>query len=401
MAHVDRYEQHLVEREKDRDLQKDRPASGERVDLFLLVEVERLFLLALRIVLVEFFDARHFRLQLLHLRHAGVLLVGNRIERGLHEHGQDQNGHAEVVHQPVDPLHQLEQRTRDEIEPAPVDHAVELLDAERLFVTVDQRRLLRAGIKMTFDALARVGRYHERTAQVIGLEGILLGVIPRLHRRIHGAVRLFLIGNEGSCPIFVGDAEPSARHVFDGFGHAGLDGVGVGHFLKARGAGHAKQAFVQNVESLRLRRAVAVHTRIGQKRNLGIGLVFNFIDNLEHVVLVDRERAPEHETLAVVPCDRRRRIGRKRVALFNSPQSVAIRHLDVGATLGNPTEFGEVGFGCACGRQQVNFVAVGVGGLAVFRQHEVIDAAAFERDRAFERRCQNLQPRRSLECVLA
>ena len=48
MPHFDRDEQHLVEREEHRDLDQHRPATGDRVDLLLLVQLhQRLLLLDL------------------------------------------------------------------------------------------------------------------------------------------------------------------------------------------------------------------------------------------------------------------------------------------------------------------------------------------------------------------
>ena len=103
VAHVDGDEQHLVEREEHRDLQQDRQAAGERIDLLVLVELHHLLLLALLVVLVAFLDALHLRLQLLHLRHRLVLLVGEREEGGLHDQREDEDGDAEVADDAVDP----------------------------------------------------------------------------------------------------------------------------------------------------------------------------------------------------------------------------------------------------------------------------------------------------------
>ena len=155
---------------------------------------------------------------------------------------------AEVLDDAVDELHQLEQRLGDEVEPAPVDHAVEVLNAECLFIAVDQRCLLGACIKMAFDTLARVRRDDERAAQIVGLEGVNFSRVASLGRaRIRGVVGLFLIRNQRCGPILVGDAEPAAGDVFVFFFGFGFDRVGVRDFLQAFFAGHADQAFVQNV----------------------------------------------------------------------------------------------------------------------------------------------------------
>src|SRR6185437_799937 len=166
VAHVDRDEQHLIKREEDGDLQQDRPASGQRIDLLLFVEIEDLFLLALGVVLVKFLYALHLRLQLFHARHARVLLVGKRKERRFHEHCQYKNRDAEVVHDAVDEFHQLKQRPGDEVEPAPVDHLVKLQNVKGALIAVDQRRLLGAGIEMRIDAFAGARRNNEGAEQI-------------------------------------------------------------------------------------------------------------------------------------------------------------------------------------------------------------------------------------------
>ena len=157
VAHVDRDEQHLVEREEDRDLQQDRPAAGERIDLLrcdkgpsALAAASSCRPCSARAC------ARISRLQLLHLRHRSVLLAGEREERSLHEHRQDEDGDAEVVHDAVDEFHQMEERLRDEVEPAPVDQQVELQDAECALIAVQDLRLAwrrRRDVSSTFDGL--------------------------------------------------------------------------------------------------------------------------------------------------------------------------------------------------------------------------------------------------------
>ncbi len=50
------------------------------------------------------------------------------------EHGDDQDRQAEIADQVVEIVDQREQRLGDEIEPAPVDHAVEAVEVERLLI---------------------------------------------------------------------------------------------------------------------------------------------------------------------------------------------------------------------------------------------------------------------------
>ncbi len=104
VAHVDRDVEHFIECEEHRYLQKDRHTARNRVHLLLLVQVHEFLLLAHLVVFVALADLLHLRLQLFHLCHRGELLVGEREEGKSHEHGEDQNGDAEVVHDRINGL---------------------------------------------------------------------------------------------------------------------------------------------------------------------------------------------------------------------------------------------------------------------------------------------------------
>ena len=80
VAHLDGDEEHLVEREEDRDLHRHRPAAGERIDLLLLVQLHQRLLLLDLVVLEALAELRHLRLHLLHRAHRLVGLVGEREE---------------------------------------------------------------------------------------------------------------------------------------------------------------------------------------------------------------------------------------------------------------------------------------------------------------------------------
>ena len=173
LPHIDGDEQHLVEREEHRELQQHRQAARGRVDLVLRVQLHHLFLLAFAIVLVEFFDALHVGLHLLHLRHRLVALVGEREEQPLEDHGRDQNGEAEIAEQRRQPFDQPEHRLGDEVRPAPIDHQVEALDA-RLAVGIDDAHFLGAREQLRLRCLRRVRPDRHRLQQIIRLEAFFL-----------------------------------------------------------------------------------------------------------------------------------------------------------------------------------------------------------------------------------
>ena len=81
VAQFQRDENHLVEREEDRDLQQDGKATRSGVHLFPLVEFHHLLLHLLAVVAHALLDLLHLRLKLAHPRHRGIGLVGQREKR--------------------------------------------------------------------------------------------------------------------------------------------------------------------------------------------------------------------------------------------------------------------------------------------------------------------------------
>ena len=128
VPHLDGDEQHLVEREEHRNLDRDRQTAGQRIDLLLLVERHQLLLLLGLVVGIARAQRRHLRLHRLHLRHRGIGFVGEREEGRLDQHGDDQDGDAEIADQMVEVVDHDEQRLGDEVEPAPVDQQIEVVE---------------------------------------------------------------------------------------------------------------------------------------------------------------------------------------------------------------------------------------------------------------------------------
>src|SRR5262249_845440 len=119
------------------------------------------------------------------------------------------DGDAEISDEAVDPVHRQEQRLGDEIEPAPVDQPIELVEVEPVVVTGDDRYLFGAGEEPPVegpgptrpDRLRRTVRIALKVADVVG---------DRAGREF----RVDLgggIGEERCGPILVGDAEPYIR----------------------------------------------------------------------------------------------------------------------------------------------------------------------------------------------
>src|SRR5690606_1623367 len=148
MAHLYGDIEHLVECEKHWNLDEDRQTSGYRIDLLFLVKRHHLLLEPHLVVFVAFLQPFHLGLELLHLAHGDIRLVGERIEQELDEHGERQDGEAEIAQDSVEIMENVEDRLGDPIEPAPVDAEIEARNSELLLIMVEQAHHLGSGKKM-------------------------------------------------------------------------------------------------------------------------------------------------------------------------------------------------------------------------------------------------------------
>ena len=105
----------------------------------------------------------------------------------------------------------------------------------------------------------------------------------------------------------------------------------------------------------------------------------------EEVILVDRDPAREGEALAVVPGELHRVRRRERTLAPRGPASLLTghRHRLVG---GGPADVDEIGVLRAQRRQQHDLGALGIDGLAIGGEPEVVEVTADQGDRAVELR---------------
>ena len=251
VAHFDGDEQHLVEREEHRDLQGDGKTAGDRVDLLLLVDLHHLLLLLHLVVGIALLQRGQLRLHRFHLRHRGVGLVGEREEQQLHQHRHQQDRDAEIADQVVEEVQRQEHRLGDEVEPAPVDQEIEVVEPELLVVAAetaerkidaDDAGFLGAGEQPRIGAAGAADRDGLRILQIVGLVGPdgadQIGREPRLQLRVG-------VGQQRRGPVFVGDAEPAVGDLEAD--RLGVVDLLVAVFLQALVAEIADQAFVQDV----------------------------------------------------------------------------------------------------------------------------------------------------------
>ncbi len=316
------------------------------------------------------------RLQLLHRAHRLVRFVGEREEGRLDQHRHRQDSDAEVAEQVVEKVDQAKHRLGDEVEPSPVDEPVEQLDVERVAIAVDDADHLGAG-KQVVRLLDRGAR---RDA---GCGSAEVGLVER--PRLVGIEKAAVVGrgrvgNDGGSPVLVGDAQPSPGDVFEVLLAVLLDRL-VLDFLEPLVTEHADRAFVQDPVAGSLGLADPGHPAEGGDRRGAVAVVGDRVADREHVLVVDRDRAAEHEPGAVVVGQRHRcRAGEFRVRR-RRPHRLGPGHR-TGALLGDPAEFGEIGVGGAARRQQHDGRALGIDGLVIVGEPQVVDPRPGQVDRS-------------------
>ena len=313
-----------------------------------------------------------------------VGLVGEREEQDLQQHRDDQDRDAEIAEQVEEEVEHLKERLGDEVEPAPVDQEIEVLDAVPLVIGIDGRDLLGAGK----EALVHFGRGTGlKRLRCAGDRG-LIGAIGRLALlRGEGTLeRLRLVGNDGSGPVLVGDAEEAAGDRVPDLADriAARDRlllveVRVGDLLQALVAENTDHALVQHVIAEGDRAAVAGDEAVGLQGHGRRAAVLDRVLHREHELVVDRDRAAEDQTLLVLPGQGDRAAGSQR-SLVGRPHRILVRQ--AARLRADPAELRVIGVLGAGGRQEHDDRALGIDGLAVVLQGHVVDAAAAQVDGA-------------------
>ena len=101
--------------------------------------------LLLHVALVLFLDLVHFGLQLLHPGHALSSLAGDGKQATAHQHGEQNNRDAVVVHHAVEGMQDPQHPLRNAAEPTVVQQISQRVKAFRSMVLGEQLGPLRAG----------------------------------------------------------------------------------------------------------------------------------------------------------------------------------------------------------------------------------------------------------------
>src|ERR1700730_17968104 len=128
LPHLNRNDEHLIEREKYRNLYKQRQATRQGIDLFALVKRHGFHLLLLFVVGKAVADRHDLRLHVLHLGHRHIAAIGERKKDSLDKNGNNQDRDAKIANKIVNEVKQPEHRLGNKIKPAPVDQEIEFLD---------------------------------------------------------------------------------------------------------------------------------------------------------------------------------------------------------------------------------------------------------------------------------
>ena len=368
MAQFQRDEDHLVEREEDWDLQKDRQAARGRVNLFLLVQLHHLLLNLLAVIASALLDLLHFGLKLFHLRHRDVGFISQREQDCLDDDGQADDRPAHVTDQCIQPVQNRKDRLGQEEEPPPIDRVDEFVDAHVLFVGADGFPFLGTRKEMRCCAGGRAGGNVLRAEAELGL--IDVSFVGIAHDRGKG---LTGFRDQRRHPVVVGKAKPAI--FFDllnvgqrrlAFVIAQVGDVRIVAFFQL--AIHfADQTFVQDEEAfLILWLAVTGDYTIGGHALCGVTGVFDGLFDREHEVFVNRKCAAENQTCRAVPTQRDRCRWGQLAAILNGPDGRWARNIfQRGGAARCPAIKRVVSVLLACRAQQSNDVAL-------FRQLDMV-----------------------------
>ena len=203
MAHFDGKQQHFIERIEDGNLEQDRRATRERIDLFGFVERHDFLLLARLVFLVAFLDCLHLRLNDAHGGHGRELFLGDGEHQATHRDGQQDDREPEIAGDAEQPVEIFEDRLFDEFEPTPVDCFAEMGDAKLVLIRVEDVGFLRPGKEMRFDDFLLARRDGGGGERIVGLIGVARSAKA-------GVDTCVLWRDERSQPEMVAEAHPAA-----------------------------------------------------------------------------------------------------------------------------------------------------------------------------------------------
>ena len=186
--------------------------------------------------------------------------------------GDDQDRHAEIADPFVDLVDEQEHRLGDEIEPAPIDQQVELIEIELLVVAadIDERKLIpttalpwRRRTAARWPTPVAPGAMAMRDRAIIGL----IGLRRRQLSPAENCARTCALVSGSSAAAQYLSVMPIQALVTSKLTTSLVVDRLIGQFLHALVAHYADQAFMQDVIAGRFRGAVARDQSVGIKRD--------------------------------------------------------------------------------------------------------------------------------------
>ena len=284
-----------------------------------------------------------------------------------------------------------EHRLGDEVEPAPVDQEVELVELERRVVAAvdadreidaDDRDFLGAGEQ------PRVGGAGRARRMVCGCRD---NRSDRFSAPLTSAAekRAFtlasVLGSSAAAQYL--SVKPSQALVASQLSDFLIPHLLVGFGLLALVAHHADQAFVQDVIAEHRRRAVARDQRIGKQRHRRAAFVGDLVLEREQIMVVDRDGAGEDEALAVVVGQRHRMIDAERARAFLLSRPYRCRAAQRWCRPPAPSRIRRNRRPARRTARTARSAANSDRSFAILGQRQIVDAAAFEIDAAEAAAC--------------
>ncbi len=324
-------------------------------------------------------DLLHLGLELAHLGHALIGLVGQGEHDQFDDHGQGQDGQTEIAQHAIEEVDDQEDRAGQEEQEAPVDRIDEARQAEAFLIAFQDFVALGAGEQMAGLGKLAARRNGHGLAQHIGLHGLDVALIAGPELGFDG---LTLIGDQGRQPEFVGDAQPAAGRFLADRRLLGpvLVFVLFSDIAAALAEGADGALVRDHFPAQRRRYALAPNRAIGGNGDRLGAEVGHCVGDGEQILVVDRNHAGEAQPLAIVPGQGDGGRGRQGLARRQSPGGIQSGHAagDIGS---EPAELGEIGIFHPLRPEQLDRL-VGAQGLVIAQQEKVIELSALKRERA-------------------
>ena len=210
-------------------------------------------LLRLTVIFIGLAQLHHAWLQFFHFRHGLIRPAGQREERQFDQNRHNQNRYAVIANQLIEKLQGFEHWLGQEIEPSPIDHQVEALNA-LVGVIVNHVDNFGTGKELAGRCIGAAAGNAFAFQQKVAAESNISRV-GRIAGGVAGCKGIVLRRDNRRGPIFIGNAEPTGGGLL--FHRPVFQQVIIVELLQAGFAEEAQWPFVQNEQAAGFRQAGA------------------------------------------------------------------------------------------------------------------------------------------------